>query len=142
MSLVPALTSLMTFRRADLRPLCVPMFCPTYAMPTQSTGSTPSPSWTQPSGWSTAEKCLWAAVCWEDVPLPTMTINGGVHVAVGTVSSGPAGFRDSHLEAARVVELVRSHSLTRAPGFLHYHDVELAALLTQDLDGARTFLRR
>lgn len=70
-----------------------------------------------------------------------MTINGGVHVAVGTVSNGPAGFRDSHLEAARVVELVRSHSLARAPGFLHYHDVELAVLLTQDLDGARTFLR-
>ncbi|MEU6444847.1 helix-turn-helix domain-containing protein [Streptomyces sp. NPDC047046] len=66
-----------------------------------------------------------------------------VHVAVSAAAEGVAGFRQSHLEAARVAELARACGHPRGlTGLIHYPDVELAVLLAQDLDRARTFVRR
>ena len=65
-----------------------------------------------------------------------------IHVALGTVTTGASGFRQSHLEAIRVAELVRSNPLGRPATLTRYHDVELAVLLAQDLDRAKTFVVR
>ncbi|GAB3837099.1 PucR family transcriptional regulator [Dactylosporangium cerinum] len=63
-----------------------------------------------------------------------------IHIAAGTVAKGLAGFRQSHLEAARAAALTRA---SRHPaGFTRYHDVELAVLLAQDIDRAQTFVAR
>lgn len=65
----------------------------------------------------------------------------GLRIAFGSLATGLDGFRASHAEAAlarRVAILLPK----RAAPVIHYRDVALLALLTQDLDQARHFASR
>jgi DNA-binding PucR family transcriptional regulator len=73
--------------------------------------------------------------------LRRMRIPSGVRVAVGSPGAGIEGFRASHIEAAE------AHRLALLPGraereMTYYRDVELPALLTADLERARSFVAR
>lgn len=88
---------------------------------------------------------LWVWGSWrsrETMSVPERTwVSEAIHVAIGTTAKGADGFRQSHLEAARVVDLVRGRS-DRAATLTRYADVELAVLLAQNVDAARAFVRR
>ncbi len=62
-----------------------------------------------------------------------------VHVAVGTVGEGVAGFRASRLEADRA-RRVAGLLGDRAPSVTVYAEVALVELLSADLDAARSFV--
>jgi hypothetical protein len=62
-----------------------------------------------------------------------------VHLAIGAPGDGLEGFRRSHAEA---LEARRVAQLGRLDGVVRYADVALVALLTRDLDQARTFAER
>lgn len=62
-----------------------------------------------------------------------------VHLAVGSVHTGPAGFRTSHreaLRARRIAELAR----WSAPSVTAYRDVALVDVMSHDLEAARAFV--
>jgi len=65
----------------------------------------------------------------------------GVHVAVGSVSSGLDGFRSSHDQAVRAQRVV-SLAGHRAPSFTRFEDVALVDLLSTDLSSARALVAR
>lgn len=58
------------------------------------------------------------------------------------MASGPAGFRQSHLEAELVAEIIRGADAGTPGALTRYHDIELAALLAHDIERARTFVLR
>lgn len=62
-----------------------------------------------------------------------------VRVAIGTPGEDVDGFRRSHGEALEARRVAR---LSDRPGAVRYADVALVALLTRDLDQARTFAAR
>ncbi|MFC1401157.1 MULTISPECIES: CdaR family transcriptional regulator [Streptacidiphilus] len=64
-----------------------------------------------------------------------------VQMACGSPASGLDGFRRSHEEAVLAERTARLSSRPRS-GVTHYRDVELASLLTGDLDRARRFVQR
>src|SRR5262249_48958573 len=66
--------------------------------------------------------------------------NGGTAVAVGSPANGRDGFRTSHLEAMEARRVARL--LHHGAGLIRYDDVALLALLTKDMDQARSFARR
>ncbi|MHA6759662.1 PucR family transcriptional regulator [Streptacidiphilus sp. PAMC 29251] len=88
---------------------------------------------------------LWA---WGSLATPRASTDGhvvplgreDVRIACGSFRPGVAGFRDSHEEALRAARVAR---LNPRPGtsVLHYRDVEVVALLSNDLPGARRFVR-
>ncbi|HEX4110596.1 MAG TPA: helix-turn-helix domain-containing protein [Solirubrobacteraceae bacterium] len=63
-----------------------------------------------------------------------------VHVALGAVAAGPAGFRRSREQADRARRIAEL-SGARAPSLTRYGDVALVDLLTGDLSAARAFVR-
>lgn len=66
----------------------------------------------------------------------------GVSLAIGTAASGLAGFRRSHHEALateRVAKLSRGNACSWATA---YTEAAVAAMLTEELDTARNFVRR
>jgi|GEM_PF-4639021 len=65
----------------------------------------------------------------------------GVHVAIGTSTTGVNGFRASHEEARIVFDHV-SRSLRPAPSVTDYDHIALLSLLMADRDQAITFSRR
>ncbi|MET8427664.1 helix-turn-helix domain-containing protein [Nocardia sp. NPDC004860] len=64
-----------------------------------------------------------------------------VHVAIGEVAGGMAGFRRGHSDARRVQEIV-SYSGRPAPTVTTYEGVALAALLVTDREAALEYSRR
>ncbi|MDL4818519.1 PucR family transcriptional regulator [Actinomadura opuntiae] len=91
---------------------------------------------------------LWAWASWRSKPaqLPKLAVptEPGTHVMAGTLATGMAGFRQSHREAQRAAEMVRSTATSEMTGatVTWYADVELAVLLGQDLELARMFVAR
>lgn len=89
---------------------------------------------------------LWVWGSWRSRDAATTSADvlprGSIHVAVGTIADGPAGFRQSHMEAARAAEAVRSRPIDTPTGLTRYHDIELAVLLAHDLERAQTFVAR
>jgi hypothetical protein len=89
---------------------------------------------------------MWAWVGLDDAPgRSALEAIGGeprddrVSVAVGEPASGPAGFRQSHRDAADAAEVAMLGG--RPPGSVsRFQDVELAALLVHDVDRARRFV--
>ena len=65
-----------------------------------------------------------------------------IHVAHGTPAQGIAGFRQSHLEASRAERLTRAAPAVGAPRLVSYNSVELASLLSHDLEMAHLFVAR
>jgi DNA-binding PucR family transcriptional regulator len=64
----------------------------------------------------------------------------GVSVAISQVRTGELGFRRAHREAMDVEHLLRL-AVPSMPQRVCYADVELAALLTSDLESAQYFVR-
>jgi hypothetical protein len=64
----------------------------------------------------------------------------GIYIAAGTTGQGLAGFRRSHLEAARAAELARVTARNAGASVTDYSTIELAALLAHDLELARRFV--
>jgi hypothetical protein len=62
---------------------------------------------------------------------------GGCRVAMGSPGDGLEGFRRSHAQAMEARRVAR---LGRLPGTVSYREVALPALLTKDLEQARTFV--
>lgn len=62
-----------------------------------------------------------------------------VHLAVGTVQLGPAGFRASHLQALRARRIAELAERA-APSTTSYRDVALADVMSQDLDALRAYV--
>lgn len=62
-----------------------------------------------------------------------------VHVTVGSVHPGPAGFRASHLEAVRARRVVELSGRT-APSITEFRDVALVDAISRDLDAARALV--
>lgn len=74
--------------------------------------------------------------CLEDLRLPD-----GVRVAVGLPGNDVSGFRSSHIEAAQAYRLARMAGPAAAP-VTCYREIELASLLSCDLERARGFVAR
>ncbi|XVU27726.1 PucR family transcriptional regulator [Actinoplanes sp. CA-054009] len=91
---------------------------------------------------------VWVWAAWRAAPAqpPQLALPAepGTRIAVGTVAAGVDGFRQSHHEAGQTAELVRSSPGTTPPGSgaTFYADIELAVMLSQDLDLARGFVAR
>ncbi|MGW4382612.1 PucR family transcriptional regulator [Kitasatospora sp. NPDC004531] len=90
---------------------------------------------------SAATRWLWASAR----PDPAALRAGlerlpAVRVALGPAAAGVNGFRRSHLDALTTQRMLAR--LASAQRLASHQDVELVALLTQDLDGADRFARR
>lgn len=72
---------------------------------------------------------------------PRMRLPQGVRVAIGSPGFDVAGFRSSHAEAAQAHRIALLTGEDR-PQVTWYHDQELASLLTNDLERARSFALR
>jgi DNA-binding PucR family transcriptional regulator len=85
---------------------------------------------------------VWASWRSRDVTLPTFQSppEPGINVAIGTMSQGVSGFRQSHLEADQTAELMRSSPTAGA--VTRYADLELVVLLSRDAELARNFVHR
>ena len=83
---------------------------------------------------------------WGAVPDRAVAIAGpvppaGISIASGQAHVGEAGFRRSHREAKDVEHLLRL-AAPSVPRTLRYADVELAAMLSANLENAQHFVRR
>ncbi|MDX6741676.1 PucR family transcriptional regulator [Actinocorallia sp. A-T 12471] len=91
---------------------------------------------------------VWVWAAWRSRPAhpPRLVLpdEPGTQVAVGTLGTGVAGFRQSHREADQTAELVRSSATgtPRGSRATWYADVEIAVMLGQNLDLARAFVAR
>ncbi|MET7508473.1 helix-turn-helix domain-containing protein [Streptomyces albidoflavus] len=91
---------------------------------------------------------VWVWAAWRSRPEDPAALlpppEPGTRVAVGTFADGVAGFRQSHHEACRTAELVRSSAAGArgAPDTTWYAETAVAVMLSQDLDLARAFVRR
>jgi len=65
-----------------------------------------------------------------------------IHVSCGTPAPGVIGFRRSYLEAARTEQLAREVPTLGTQRLVLYSAVELATLLSRDLELARLFVAR
>ncbi|MER6345088.1 PucR family transcriptional regulator [Streptomyces sp. NPDC001595] len=84
-------------------------------------------------GNSTAEwRAPWPRTPW--------TSPAGVHIACGSVRDGLEGFRQSHHEAEQVARLIRMNP-DKGGLAVHYRDVDVTALLSDDLAAARRFVQ-
>ncbi|MEU0227250.1 helix-turn-helix domain-containing protein [Streptomyces sp. NPDC006284] len=63
----------------------------------------------------------------------------GIHIACGTVREGLEGFRQSHHEAEQVARLIRMNP-RKGGAAVHYRDVDVTALLSDDLAAAQRFV--
>ncbi len=88
-------------------------------------------------------RCLWGWVAASldsstDLPPPPSSVDLDVHIAVGAVHPGPAGFRTSHRQAMRARRVAELGGWTAR--VTYFSDIALVDLMTQDLDGAREFV--
>ncbi len=88
------------------------------------------------------EEMLWMWAVPRADPAPKLSMEGhGVRAAVGEPCSGADGFRRSH-EAAQGVARVARLCADESPAVLGWADVGMVALMTTDLERARSFVRR
>jgi len=74
-----------------------------------------------------------------DVVVPE---HAGVSLAIGTPASGLAGFRRSHQEAQAAERVATLSTDTATSPLIAYAEAAVAAMLTDELDTARHFVRR
>ncbi|WP_320670375.1 PucR family transcriptional regulator [Patulibacter defluvii] len=72
---------------------------------------------------------------------PEIVARPGIVAATGRPARGLAGFRSSHAEARRALEVARAAGSDR-PRVIAYEDVEVVVLLQHDGAGARAFAER
>jgi DNA-binding PucR family transcriptional regulator len=88
------------------------------------------------------EHTLWMWAVPRTGPSPTLSLeHEGVRAAVGEPFEGADGFRRSHKVAQEVARVARL-SGDRTPPVLDWDIVGLVALMTTDLEGARSFVKR
>jgi DNA-binding PucR family transcriptional regulator len=101
---------------------------------------------------ASASAVAWGWIATREAPDPT-TLRGaiegarpvGISVAFGDPAAGLPGFRDTHgdaLAASRVAMLPGGYAAAPAGATVAFEDVELAALLSDDLHRARRFVAR
>ncbi|MFC8452099.1 PucR family transcriptional regulator [Kitasatospora sp. NPDC057223] len=65
----------------------------------------------------------------------------GIHLACGSPHPGPAGFRQSHQESLHAARIARLNP-RESPAVVHYRDIAVVALMSNDLPAARNFVHQ